>query len=921
MANEKISELPSGAPAQGGDAIPIARGGTNYSLAASQIAGLAPPNIAFQLSGNTSGATASLSSGTVILAGGNNITLSQNGQSVTISGASTVPTFSAGVSTIGNTSGNTGITGTNLVLAGGQNITLSQITGAAGATVTISAFSQTVQTQNLVDISLGGNTSGTLALISSGTMILAGGNNITLSQVGNAVTISANTVAPATLSVSAGTVTGAFGGLTFSNSNNVSFGLTNGTITATAISQTVQTQNLVDVTIGGNSTSAGAGYALISSGTMFLAGGPNVTLSQNGQSVSISANTVAAASLSVSAGTTSGGFGGLTFANSNNVSWTLNNGTLNASASQSAQTQNLHDVRITGNTAGTTALISSGTMFLAGGNNITLSQNGQSITISAPPQGGFIAGISNIGNTIGTSGLTGTQLVLAGGNNITVSQATGANGATVTISGGTQTNQSLGIYASSQTVGGASSSTVDARSFTHVGQGIVSVGLSAGSLLFSATQSVQTMGLYGSSQTTGQASSTTIDARSLSVVGAGIISVGMSQGSLLISSPASTGISQSIYATGNTTQSSSGTASIGSLLIQGAGNVSIGVTNGSLVISGGTAGVVPINFSAGTTSSNLASVVFSNSNGISFGLNGATITASGGSGGGGGVGVGVSTFGNTAGSTGVVTTGNAVFVGSGVISLSQSTGAAGSAATISILAPATSLISATGLVSISTNVSTISIGMAIPQLSFFQPLGPIQSTLATQMGNGTVQVYPAIAAFPFSASRVDMMASVSCSNLAVSTEAQTLSMFVGLYSLNGSTLSLASSGSQTYEWTNSSNGSSSVLSGLRRFSAPINVNYTGGFDIFVGIMSNTTYVNTNGISLSNVVIPVAPAAVLNGLLGETTNSTKQFVPGQGYFSATSAGMPASMAISQIYGIGSGSNTAYAVPVQFVNLTA
>ena len=67
-------------------------------------------------------------------------------------------------------------------------------------------------------------------------------------------------------------------------------------------------------------------------------------------------------------------------------------------------------------------------------------------------------------------------------------------------------------------------------------------------------------------------------------------------------------------------------------------------------------------------------------------------------------------MGNTAGSTGTVSTGNFVLVGTGPISLSQSTGAAGSAATISINAPATSSLSATGIVSISTNGSTISIG-------------------------------------------------------------------------------------------------------------------------------------------------------------------------------------------------------------------
>jgi hypothetical protein len=185
-----------------------------------------------------------------------------------------------------------------------------------------------------------------------------------------------------------------------------------------------------------------------------------------------------------------------------------------------------------------------------------------------------------------------------------------------------------------------------------------------------------------------------------------------------------------------------------------------------------------------------------------------------------------------------------------------------------------------------------------------------------------VQLYPAIAAFPFSASRVDMMASVSLSALVLSTQAQTLSMYVGLYSLNGSTLSLASSGSQSYAWTNSSNNSSASLSGMRRFSAPINVNYTGGFDLFIGLMSNTTFVNSNAISLSNVVVPLGPGPQLQGLIGQTQVNSMQFVPGQGFFSATSAALPSSIALSQISGAGSGGNAVdYYAPVQFVNLTA
>jgi hypothetical protein len=58
------------------------------------------------------------------------------------------------------------------------------------------------------------------------------------------------------------------------------------------------------------------------------------------------------------------------------------------------------------NTSGTTASVSSGTLFLAGGNNVTLSQNGQSVTISGPNIAGAQTGISSVivSNTTYTSG-------------------------------------------------------------------------------------------------------------------------------------------------------------------------------------------------------------------------------------------------------------------------------------------------------------------------------------------------------------------------------------------------------------------------------------------------------------------------------------------------------------------------------------
>lgn len=101
-----------------------------------------------------------------------------------------------------------------------------------------------------------------------------------------------------------------------------------------------------------------------------------------------------------------------------------------------------------GNTAGATANIRTGTFFLAGGNNITLSQNGNSITISGGgggAAGSNTLGMSNLGNTSGTSGIisgSALQFIFAGGNNVTLSQSINGSSATITISAFNQVIQS-----------------------------------------------------------------------------------------------------------------------------------------------------------------------------------------------------------------------------------------------------------------------------------------------------------------------------------------------------------------------------------------------------------------------------------------------------------------------------------------------
>ncbi len=349
-----------------------------------------------------------------------------------------------------------------------------------------------------------------LQIVVEGGVLLISGGGVVVSST--SVTLPANTTSYVYLNTSSGVVTSNTSGFPTSNCYPIATVITGQSGIASL------TDNRPDVTgtgggggganftagVSGGNTSGTSGTV---SNAFVLAGGNNITLS---------------ATTAV---------GGMT-------------ATISA-ANQTVQTQNLHDLTIGGNTAGVGALISSGTLALAGGNNITLSQNGQNISIVGGAGGaGFTGGVSG-GNTSGTSGTISASLLLAGGNNITLSAATAAGGImSVTISGpntAAQTVQTDGFYVVSQSMGQSSFSTVDARSISIAASGNMSAGLSAGSLIFSVpAQTNQTIGLYASSNTT-QSTTGTADARSLTFVGEGIASVGVTNGSVVISVPSGGG--------------------------------------------------------------------------------------------------------------------------------------------------------------------------------------------------------------------------------------------------------------------------------------------------------------------------------------------------------------------------------------------
>lgn len=138
----------------------------------------------------------------LVLAGGNNVTLSQSEDAQSLSATVTMSggnSYSIGITSLGNTSGNTGLVSQQVVLVGGNNVTLSESINAGSATVTISMGAAGAVTFS-AGVSSGGNTLGNTGVVSN-RLVFAGGDNITLSQSTNAnsatMTISiANAVIP-----------------------------------------------------------------------------------------------------------------------------------------------------------------------------------------------------------------------------------------------------------------------------------------------------------------------------------------------------------------------------------------------------------------------------------------------------------------------------------------------------------------------------------------------------------------------------------------------------------------------------------------------------------------------------------------------------------------------------------------------------
>jgi hypothetical protein len=437
---------------------------------------------------------------------------------------------------------------------------------------------------HLQNLTLSGNTAG-VSTLSGTNIVIQGGPNATVSgiQGANEATVQFSGGAGAagnTGYISAGAATASLGTVVFSNSNGVSFGVAGQTVTAQHNGLTSQSNQAVS---GANGSST---------------------------------------------------FQTLSFADSNGVSWSTNaNGLVATVKTDYLTSQSNQAFSAQG---GSSAFQ---TLSFSNANGATFSNsNGQvQLSYTVPSIAGLLSAVNL---SAGTTSSNLSAFVFSNSNGL----AFGLNGATVTGSYTvpTQSVQTVGLYATSNTTQ-SSSGTVDARSLTFAGAGVASVGVTNGSVVVSVPaggggDGINALVVNGGAST---ASTTLSLSNSNNVtfgINAGVITASASFNQTNQSAIRAFGVSNTGQTAGNTGVSTgvdwvlAGSQSITLSQSTAAGGpntvwfqhpawLTTAMLSNAVTLSN-------IRVSAGTTSNLLSALTFADGNGVSFGINASTVTAS-----------------------------------------------------------------------------------------------------------------------------------------------------------------------------------------------------------------------------------------------------------------------------------------------------
>ena len=438
-------------------------GGNNITLqqttnGASMTLGISGPNTAAQ-SSEPRVVQLNGSSGTMTISASTNITVSNTGSTIilSVSNQSIQPIGTASFSV----SGLSQVTGTSpsVIFSGGNNITLNQTTGAGGVmTVQFSGPNTAAQSAEPRVISING-TSGSLTFNAGSAMSLSQNgsaftwNNIGVQSLnGSTGTMSLNAGSNMSLSTAANAFT--FHNLLSSSATAVDVASVSsaGTLASRYALADHQHRGVGQFQISGNTSNT----SNIVYGSLVLAGGNNITLSQVSGAGAATVTVSAAAQTVQPIGTAT-----FSVSNSSSISGTspsvVFSGGANITLNQSTGANGAMTMAIVGaagGAAGTQSFSVVGFSQITGtalnvavsaGANITLNMStaaGSAATLYITgPTGGAAGsntfGMSNLGNTAGTSGtIQGSALrfLFAGGNNVTLSQSIDAGSSSATIS-------------------------------------------------------------------------------------------------------------------------------------------------------------------------------------------------------------------------------------------------------------------------------------------------------------------------------------------------------------------------------------------------------------------------------------------------------------------------------------------------------
>jgi hypothetical protein len=542
----------------------------------------------------------------------------------------------------GNTAGQSTISGTNIVFQGGNNVTLSANTAAGAATIVVSGANTIAQSQQPMYYSAAGSTS------SASTIPFGDTNGVSFSLSNGSIVASVKTDYLTTQSVQ-----------TQASGNIAGTGFTSTTTAGTAVVATQGTNGLsmavpaFITTYVNDLTSGRAGTGFTSTTTAGTA--ITAALDTNGLNMAVPAyitTYVAQTTQTQAAGNIAGaGYTSTTQAGST-VGVTQNSNGLSAAwppfittATQSAQTQASGAIAGTGFTSTTTA----GTAITA-----ALGTNGLSMAVPAyittyvaqttqTQATGNIAGTgytsttqagTTVGVTLNTSGLlmAWPPFITTYVNDLTSGRA--GTGFTSTSTAGTAITAALGTNGLSMAVPAYITTYVNDLTSGRAGTGFTSTS-TAGTAV---TAALGTNGLnmaipafittYVNDLTSGRAGTgTTLALTNLN----GTLSANTNGIALSLNNIDDHIIGWNLV--GNTSGTTGTTLTTeGPLYLQGGNNITLSGNSNTIVIQGAAGGVTNQtgpNIAAGTQTATSGTVVFSNANGVTFGMsNNSVVTAS-----------------------------------------------------------------------------------------------------------------------------------------------------------------------------------------------------------------------------------------------------------------------------------------------------